>query len=63
MNGGGATNGNFKGALWIKDWDASSGNDKVKVDASGDYSKSLISHKLLKSPLIYPNTSWQRQER
>ena len=63
VNGGGATNGNFKGALWIKDWDASSGNDKVKVDASGDYSKSLISHKLLKSPLIYPNTSWQRQER
>ena len=37
VNGGGNTNGNFRGSLWIKDWDASSNNSKVKVDAVGSF--------------------------
>ncbi|PSM46244.1 hypothetical protein C7Y66_26050 [Chroococcidiopsis sp. CCALA 051] len=62
VNGGGNTNGNFIGTLWIKDWNASDGNSKVKVDASGDYGKYLVSQKIVKPPVVSPITSWQRQE-
>jgi hypothetical protein len=37
VNGGGNTNGNFRGSMWIKAWDSSSGNSKVKIDAVGNY--------------------------
>lgn len=62
VNGGGNTNGNFKGSMWLKDWDASSGNSKVKIDASGSYSNYLSSQNMVVSPLIFPVSSWQRQE-
>jgi hypothetical protein len=63
VSGGGNTNGNFIGSIWIKDWDSSSGNSKVKIDASGNYSNYLGAQNMVKPPLISPITSWQRQER
>jgi hypothetical protein len=62
VNGGGNTEGNFKGSIWIKDWDSSSGNSKVKIDASGNYSNLLAAKNITTPPLISPITSWQRQE-
>lgn len=62
VNGGGATSGNFKGSIWIKDWDSSSGNSKVKIDAEGNYSNILGAQNIPTPPLISPVTSWQRQE-
>ncbi|MDV2992077.1 MAG: hypothetical protein N4J56_001731 [Chroococcidiopsis sp. SAG 2025] len=63
VNGGGNTDGNFIGSMWIKDWDASSGNDKVKIDASGNYSNYLGAQKIVHPPSISPTSSWKREER
>jgi hypothetical protein len=61
VNGGGSTEGNFKGSIWIKDWDSSSGNDKVKIDAEGNYSNLLGAQNIITPPVIFPANSWQRQ--
>lgn len=60
VNGGGNTNGNFKGSIWIKDWNASSGNDKVKIDALGSFSDYLAGPKL--PPSISSASTWKKQE-
>ncbi len=62
VNGGGNTNGNFVGSMWLKDWDASSGNSKIKIDASGDYSNYLGAQNIILPPLTSSTSSWQRQE-
>ncbi|NCQ05761.1 MAG: hypothetical protein GW834_15030, partial [Cyanobacteria bacterium] len=64
VNGGGNTNGNFKGSMWIKSWDSSSGNSKVKVDAVGTYSQYLGSDKrVTKNTYTIGNISnWQREK-
>lgn len=61
VNGGGNTEGNFKGSIWIKDWDASSNNSKVKIDAEGNYSNLLGAQNIITPPVIFPANSWQRQ--
>lgn len=61
VNGGGNTNGNIKGSLWIKDWDASSGNNKVKVDSVGNYGDFGWDNPLDRATLA-PITAWDRQQ-
>jgi hypothetical protein len=61
VNGGGSTNGNFKGALWLKDWNASSGNDNVKVDSVGNYGDFGWDNPLDQVTLS-PLTAWDRQQ-
>lgn len=60
VKGGGNTNGNLIGSIWIKDWDSSSGNSKVKIDAAGNYGDYLVSQNMSIPPLISPISSWQR---
>jgi Tfp pilus assembly protein PilX len=61
VNGGGNTNGNIKGSLWIKDWDASSGNNKVKVDSVGNYGDFGWDNPQDRATLA-PITAWDRQQ-
>lgn len=64
VNGGGNANGNFKGSMWIKAWDSSSGNSKVKIDAVGTYGDYLGSNQ--RSEIEQPRTNtisnWSRKE-
>jgi hypothetical protein len=62
VNGGGNTNGNFKGSLWIKNWDSSSGNDKVKVDAVGNYADYDLDGNPLGRNTLSAVTTWNRQQ-
>ncbi len=61
VNGGGNTNGNFQGSLWIKDWAANSGNSKVKVDSVGNYGDYDFENSLDR-PTLSSITAWDRQE-
>jgi hypothetical protein len=59
--GGGDTNGNFRGSLWIKDWDSSSSNSHVKVDSVGNYGDFAWDNPLDQETLA-PITAWDRQQ-
>jgi hypothetical protein len=59
--GGGNTQGNIKGALWVKDWAYHSSNSKVKVDSVGNYGDYGFDNPLDR-PTLSPITAWDRQE-
>jgi Tfp pilus assembly protein PilX len=62
VRGGGNTNGNFNGSLWIKDWVAPSSNSKIKVDSTtesfSDYGMSNVINRQTLSPI----SAWVRQQ-
>jgi Tfp pilus assembly protein PilX len=59
--GGGSTAGNFNGAIWIKDWNASSANSKIKANESGSFASYGIPNSINKQTLS-PINSWVRQQ-
>jgi hypothetical protein len=62
VNGGGSTNGNFKGSLWVKNWNSSSSDNTVKIDAVGKYSEYGLDNNPLGRNTFSAVTTWNRQQ-